>query len=72
MYLSPTEEGRLLVFLAAELARRSLARGLQLNAPEAIALACDEMHLAARSGGSFDDVLAAGRRAVPPCDLLPG
>lgn len=72
MYLSPTEEGRLLVFAAAELARRSLARGLQLNAPEATALACDEMHLAARSGGSFDDVLAAGRQAVRKDDLLPG
>lgn len=44
MYVSPTEHERLLGFLAAELARRSLARGVQLNAPEAIALACDEMH----------------------------
>jgi urease subunit gamma/beta len=72
MYLSPVEEERLQVFLAAELARRLIARGLQLNAPEAIALACDEMHLAARGGGSFDDVLAAGQRAVSLGELLPG
>src|SRR6266581_6496220 len=72
MYLSPADEERLRVFMAAELARRSIARGLRLNAPEAVALACDEMHLAARSGGSFGEVLAAGRRAVQPGELLPG
>ena len=72
MYLSPADEDRLRVFAAAELARRTLARGLRLNAPEAVALACDEMHLAARAGGSLGDVLAAGRRAVSPADLLPG
>ena len=72
MYLSPAEEDRLLIFLAAELARRSLRRGLKLNAPEAIALACDEMHLAARAGGTFEEVQEAGRQAVSPDDLLPG
>src|SRR5215510_3617604 len=72
MYLSPADEDRLRVFAAAELARRTLARGLRLNAPEAVALACDEMHLAARAGGSFGDVLAAGGSAVSPADLLPG
>lgn len=72
MYLSPTEEDRLLVFMAAELARRSMDRGVGLNAPEAIALTCDEMHFAARAGGSFEDVIAAGHRAASPEDLLPG
>jgi urease subunit gamma/beta len=72
MYLSPAEEDRLLTFLAAELARRSLGRGLRLNAPEATALAADEMHLAARAGGTFEEVREAGRRAVTPDALLPG
>jgi urease subunit gamma/beta len=72
MYLSPADEERLRVFAAAELARRTLARGLRLNAPEAVALACDEMHLAARAGGTFADVLAAGRKAVAERQLLPG
>jgi len=72
MYLSPADEERLQVFVAAELARRTAARGLRLNAPEATALVCDEMHLAARAGGSFDDVLAAGRRAAASAQLLPG
>jgi urease subunit gamma/beta len=70
--LGPTEQARLLVFQAAELARRQLARGLRLNAPEAIAIACDEMHMAARAGGSFDDVVAAGTAALSPEDLLDG
>jgi urease gamma subunit len=72
MYLNPTEEDRLRIFAAAELARRTLARGLALNAPEATALICDEMHMAARSGASFDEVLGAGRRAVQSDQLLEG
>ncbi|HKE53419.1 MAG TPA: urease subunit gamma [Actinomycetota bacterium] len=72
MYLNPTEEDRLRVFAAAELARRTLDRGLPLNAPEATALICDEMHMAARSGASFDEVLDAGRRAVGADQLIQG
>lgn len=72
MYLSPTEEDRLRIFQAAELARRTLARGLRLNAPEAVALVCDEMHLAAREGRSHEEVLAVGRAAVTPERVLDG
>lgn len=72
MYLNPTEEDRLRIFAAAELARRTLERGLALNAPEATALICDEMHMAARSGASFDEVLESGRRAVAADRLMDG
>jgi urease subunit gamma/beta len=72
MHLSPTEQARLQIFLAAELARRTRDRGLALNAPEAIAIACDEMHLAARAGGSIEDVLAAGGASVRPDQLMDG
>ena len=72
MRLTPTEEARLQIFTAAELARRSLARGLRLNAPEAIALVCDEMHTAARGGGSYEDVADVGRRAIAPDQVLAG
>jgi urease gamma subunit len=72
MYLSPTEEDRLRVFAAAELARRYLANGLALNAPEAAALICDEMHMAARAGAPFEQVLEAGRNAVGSDRLLDG
>src|SRR5258708_17598978 len=72
MYLTPTEEDRLAVFTAAQLARRSLADGVRLNAPEATALICDEMHRAARRGASADGVLAAGRGAVRSEELMAG
>jgi urease subunit gamma/beta len=70
--LTPTEEERLRVFAAAELARRSLAHGLKLNAPEAIAVVCDAMHLAARGGASYEEVAAAGRAAITPEDVMDG
>jgi urease subunit gamma/beta len=72
MYLSPTEEDRLRIFVAAELARRTRADGVKLNAPEATALICDEMHRAARAGGSLEAVLAAGRAAVGTGDVIEG
>ena len=72
MRLTPWEEERLLVFTAAELARRHRSAGLALNAPEAIALICDAMFGAARAGGSYADVEAAGRAAVGPDEVMPG
>jgi urease subunit gamma/beta len=70
--LTPWEEERLLIFNAAELARRHRAAGMQLNAPEAVALICDAMLEAARAGASYAEVEAAGRAAVEPGDVLPG
>jgi len=72
MQLNPTEEDRLRVFTAAQLARATLERGLRLNAPEAIALVCDEIHMAARSGASFDATVEAGRAAVRADQVLDG
>ena len=72
MYLTPTEDDRLRIFLAAELARKVLERGMKLNAPEATALICDEMHLLARSGASYAEVLEAGRTAVAKDQLIDG
>jgi urease gamma subunit len=72
VHLSPTEEDRLLVFVAAELARRSLGAGLSLSAPEATALVADEMHQAARRGEGLDGVVEAGRTAVPRERLMNG
>lgn len=72
MFLTPWEEERLLIFSAAELARRHRAAGLKLNAPEAVALMCDAMLEAARAGASFADVEAAGLAAVSPADVIPG
>jgi urease subunit gamma/beta len=72
MRLTPWEEERLLIFSAAELARRHRERGLRLNAPEAIALICDAMLEAARAGASYAAVERAGRDAVGPDDVIPG
>lgn len=72
MRLTDWEEERLLIFTAAELARRHRERGILLNAPEAVALISDEMLEAARAGGTYADVEAAGRGAVRPDEVLPG
>lgn len=72
MRLTPWEEERLLIFSAAELARRHRAAGLPLNAPEAIALMCDAMLEAARADRSYVEVRSAGLAAVAPSDVLPG
>jgi urease subunit gamma/beta len=70
--LTPTEEERLRIFTAAELARRTLSLGLTLNAPEAVAVVCDAMHLAARSGATYEDVIEAGRSALGPDQVMDG
>lgn len=72
MRLTAWEEERLLVFTAAELARRHRERGLLLNAPEAIALILDAMFESARGGASFAEVEAAGRSAVRPDEVIAG
>jgi urease subunit gamma/beta len=72
MRLTSWEEERLLIFTAAELARRHRAAGLALNQPEAVAIICDAMLEAARAGGTLAEVEAAGRTAVAPGDVLDG
>ncbi|HEY8846428.1 MAG TPA: urease subunit gamma [Candidatus Limnocylindrales bacterium] len=72
MRLTAWEEERLLIFSAAELARRHRAAGLALNAPEAIALICDAMLEAARANRSYAEVEAAGLAAVASADVMDG
>lgn len=60
------------MFAAAELARRHRAAGLPLSQPEAVALICDAMLEAARAGGTYEAVEAAGRTAVGPDDVMDG
>jgi urease subunit gamma/beta len=70
--LTDWEEERLLIFSAAELARRHRGAGLALNAPETIALICDAMLEAARAGASYEEVEEAGRTAVSTANVMPG
>jgi urease subunit gamma/beta len=72
MRLTPWEEERLLLFGAAELARRHREAGIALNAPEAVALICDAMLEAARGGSTYPEVEAAGLAAVAASEVMPG
>ncbi len=72
MLLNPTEHDRLRIFTAAQLARTTLDRGLALNAPEAVALLCDEMHMAARAGVTWQQVLDTGTRVAAATPVLDG
>jgi urease subunit gamma/beta len=70
--LTAWEADRLLLFAAAELARRHRSAGLRLNAPEAVALICDAMLEAARAGATLAEVEVAGRAAVGPDEVIDG
>ena len=72
MMLTPTEMERLVIFTAAEMARKRRARGLKLNHPEAMALLCDELLEAARDGRTLAEVIAMGSAILTTDDVLPG
>ncbi|MEI6689203.1 MAG: urease subunit gamma [Thermoleophilia bacterium] len=72
MLLQPREIDRLLLFQAAELARARRARGLLLNAPEAIAIIADTACEAARDGAAHAEAIRAAMEALGPDDVLPG
>jgi urease subunit gamma/beta len=72
MRLLPREQDRLLLFLAAELARKRRARGLLLNQAEAIALIADEVCEVARDGRSYTEAEAAGYALLGPRDVAEG
>jgi urease gamma subunit len=59
MQLTPKELERLLIFTAAELARRRLTEGIPLSHPDAIALACDTVLERARAGASYEEARAS-------------
>lgn len=70
--MSPKEIDRLLLFQAAELARRRRARGLRLNYPEARALIADEVCEGARDGRSVAELMEFGAGILTSDDVLPG
>ncbi|TQN32590.1 urease subunit gamma/beta [Haloactinospora alba] len=72
MHLTPREQERLLLFTAADLARRRLARGASLGSTEAIALVCDGIQEDAWDGLTLQEVVRRAQQAVAPENLLPG
>ena len=72
MQLTPREKDKLLVSMAAEVARRRLARGVKLNHPETIALISDFVVEGARDGRSVADLMEAGAGVVSREQVMEG
>ncbi len=72
MNLTPREKDKLLVAMAATVARRRLERGVKLNHPEAIALISDFVVEGARDGRSVADLMSAGAHVVSRAQVMDG
>lgn len=72
MNLTPREKDKLLVSMAAMVARRRLERGVKLNHPEAIALITDFVVEGARDGRSVADLMAAGATVLTREQVMEG
>ena len=72
MHLTQREQEKLLVFVAAELARKRQARGLKLNYPEAIAILTAEIMEAARDGRSVAEIMVWGQSILSRTDVMEG
>ena len=72
MQLTPREKDKLLIAMAAEVARKRLARGVKLNYPEAIALITDAVVEGARDGRSVADMMEAGAKVITRDQVMEG
>jgi len=72
VYLSPQERDKLLIYVAAQVARDRKKRGLKLNLPEAQALITAELMEMARDGKSVAEIMSAGREILKKADVMDG
>jgi urease gamma subunit len=72
MQLSPREKDKLLIALAAMVARRRLERGVKLNYPEAVALITDTVLEGARDGKSVAELMQAGAEVLSREQVMEG
>jgi urease subunit gamma len=72
MHLTPREQEKLLLFTAAEVARRRRARGVKLNHPEAVALISSEILEGARDGQSVSRLMEFGGTILTKDDVMDG
>ena len=72
MELTPREKDKLLIFTAALLAERRMARGLQLNYPEAVAYLSAAVMEGARDGKSVAQLMSEGRTLLARKDVMAG
>jgi urease subunit gamma len=72
VHLTPREQERLLIHVAADVARRRKERGLKLNYPEAVAIITAEILELARDGKSVVEIMASGSRILSRGDVMEG
>lgn len=72
MKLTPREKDKLLVAMAAIVARKRLERGVKLNYPEAVALITDHVVEGARDGRSVAELMASGGEVLVREQVMPG
>lgn len=72
MRLSPREQEKLLIHVAADVARRRRERGLRLNHPEAVALITAELLEGARDGRTVSELMTAGKQVLRAEDVMDG
>lgn len=72
MHLTPREQEKLLIFVAAELARKRKDRGLKLNYPEAMAFITAELIEGARDGKSVVELMSYGATLLKREDVMDG
>ena len=72
MHLQPREHEKLMIVVAADLARRRQARGLKLNHPEAVAIISYELLGGARDGRTVADLMSHGTTILAREDVMEG
>ena len=72
MHLTPREREKLLIVVAADLARRRQARGVKLNYPESVAIITYEIIEGARDGRSVAELMSYGTTILKAADVMPG
>ena len=72
MHLTPREQEKLMVVVAADLARRRKDRGLELNYPEAMAIITYEILEGARDGKTVADLMQLGTKLLSSDDVMEG
>lgn len=72
MHLTPREQEKLMIYLAAQLAKERKARGLKLNHPEAVAYLTSAVLEGIRDGQSVSELMTYGANLLTRKDVMPG
>nr|MBI3614483.1 urease subunit gamma [Nitrospirota bacterium] len=72
MHLTPREQEKLLIYVAAQLAKERKARGLKLNHPEAVAYITAALLEGIRDGQTVSDLMSYGATLLARADVMPG